>query len=318
MAHSVLVVGATGKQGAAVVKSLLQSEDASLVVHALTRDASTPRAQALAASDPRLRLVQGDQLKPDAIFAQLPEGSISALFLITVPPKEEPQAIPFIDAALAHGVRHIVYSSVDRGGDERSWSNPTHVKHFAEKLTIELHLRDAVKKVTQAGPNNSNKPVTWTILRPVAFMDNYNPGYFVAGAFVSMLSITMKPSTKLQLVATSDIGRWAAKSIEAALADQADGTAVSPYANRAIGLAGDNLTLGEARAIFQRVVGHPTPWALWIVGKLVLLLVPDIKTMFTWFDEEGYGVDIAARQGEAPGVSSFETWLRNESQWKIE
>ena len=310
MANSVLVVGATGKQGAMVVKSLLQSDDARLTVHALTRDATTPRAQALAASDKRLRLVQGDQVKPDAIFAQLPAGSISALFLITVPPKEEPQAIPFIDAALAHGVRHIVYSSVDRGGDEHSWSNPTGVKHFAEKHTIELHLRDAAK----ASPQKA----TWTILRPVAFMDNYNPGYFVSGAFVSMSSITMRPTTKLQLVATNDIGRWAAKSIEAALRDQAAGTSTSPYTNRAIGLAGDNLTLGEARAIFQRVVGRPTPWALWIVGKLILTLVPDLNTMFKWFDQEGYGVDIAARQGEAPGVTSFEEWLRKDSQWKIE
>lgn len=308
MANSVLVVGATGKQGAMVVKSLLQSDDASLTVHALTRDATTPRAQALAASDARLRLVQGDQLKPDAIFAQLPANSVSALFLITVPPKEELQAIPFIDAALAHGVRHIVYSSVDRGGDEHSWSNPTGVKHFAEKHTIELHLREAAAK-TKA---------TWTILRPVAFMDNYNPGYFVSGAFVSMSSITLRPSTKLQLVATNDIGRWAAKSIQAALQDQKDNTSVSPYVNRAIGLAGDSLTLGEARAIFQRVVGRPTPWALWIVGKLVLTLVPDLGTMFKWFDNEGYGVDIAARQGEAPGVTSFEEWLRKDSKWKIE
>lgn len=310
MANSVLVVGATGKQGAALVKSLLQSDDATLTVHALTRDSTTPRAQALAASDPRLRLVQGDQLKPDAIFAQLPKDSISALFLITVPPKEEPQAIPFIDAALAHGVRHIVYSSVDRGGDEHSWNNPTVVKHFAEKNTIEHHLRDAAAK--------SSQKATWTILRPVAFMDNYNPGYFLCGAFVSMSSITMRPDTKLQLVATSDIGRWASASILAALKDQKDSTSVSAYTNRAIGLAGDSLTLGEAREIFQRVVGRPTPWALWILGKLVLTLLPDINTMFKWFDEEGYGVDIAARQGEAPGVTSFEEWLRKDSQWKIE
>ncbi|KAL1892636.1 hypothetical protein Sste5346_006921 [Sporothrix stenoceras] len=310
MANSVLVVGATGKQGAAVVKSLLQSDDSTLTVHALTRDASTPRAQALAASDSRLRLVQGDQLKPDEIFAQLPKDSISSLFLITVPPKEEPQAIPFIDVALAHGVRHIVYSSVDRGGDEHSWSNPTNVKHFAEKNTIEHHLRDATAK--------SSQKTTWTILRPVAFMDNYNPGYFVSGAFVSMSSITMRPETKLQLIATSDIGRWAAASIHASLKDLAAGTTTSPYTNRAIGLAGDNLTLGEARAIFQRVVGRPTPWALWIVGKLVLTLVPDLNTMFKWFEQEGYGVDIAARQGEAPGVTSFEEWLRKDSQWKIE
>ncbi|CAK7220137.1 hypothetical protein SBRCBS47491_004087 [Sporothrix bragantina] len=308
--NTVLVVGATGKQGAMTIKSLLALDVPDLRILALTRDSSTPRAQSLAASDARIELLQGDQLKPDAIFGGLPKESVRALFLITVPPKEEPQAIPFIDAALAHGVRHIVYSSVDRGGDEHSWTNPTKVKHFYEKHEIELHLREEYKKYEGQGR-------TWTILRPVAFMDNLNPG-FMAGAFVSICSIAMRPTTKLQYVATSDIGRWAAHSIAAALKDIVNNTTTSTYRNRAIGLAGDNLTLAEARAVFQRVVGQPTPWAWWIVGKLILLLVGDLASMYKFFDEEGYGVDIAARQGETPGVKSFEEWLRTESQWKKE
>ncbi|CAK7233374.1 hypothetical protein SEUCBS140593_008581 [Sporothrix eucalyptigena] len=306
--NTVLVVGATGKQGAETIKSLLALNVPDLKVLALTRDTSTPRAQSLAASDARIELIQGDQLKPDAIFSGLPKDSVRAIFLIAVPPKEEPQAIPFIDVALAHGVLHIVYSSVDRGGDEYSWTNPTKVRHFYEKYNIELHLRDEAKKYEGR---------TWTILRPVAFMDNFNPG-FMAAAFVSICSIAMRPTTKLQYVATSDIGRWAAQSLAAALKDLTDGTKTSKYANRAIGLAGDSLTLAEARATFQRVVGKPTPWAWWIVGKLILLLMGDLADMYKFFDEEGYGVDIAKLQGEAPGVTSFEDWLRTESGWKKE
>ncbi|CAK7214771.1 hypothetical protein SCUCBS95973_002247 [Sporothrix curviconia] len=308
--NTVLVVGATGKQGAMTIKSLLAQDIPDLRVLALTRDSSTPRAQALAASDARIELLQGDQRKPDIIFGGLPKDSVRALFLITVPPKEEPQAIPFLDAALAHGVRHVVYSSVDRGGDAHSWTNPTRVPHFAEKHTIELHLREEFKKYPE-------EDRTWTILRPVAFMDNFQPWFFAA-AYVSMCSIAMRPATKLQYVATSDIGRWAAASFAAAFKDLADHTAASPYRNRAIGLAGDSLSLPEARAVFQRVVGQPTPWAWWIVGKLILLLMGDLATMFQFFDEEGYGVDIAKLQGEAPGVTSFEEWLRKDSKWKTE
>lgn len=316
---SVLVVGATGKQGGALIKALLASDDTkSLTILALTRDALSARAQALAASSEGtdhqpIQLVQGDPLKPEAIFEGLPRGSVTSLFLVTVPPKEETQAIPFIDAAIAHGVRHIVFSSVERGGDARSWDNPTDVTHFYEKHNVEVYLRDTAKAIA----NDSGKtPVTWTILRPVAFMDNLNPGMF-CGVFVSMWSIALQPTRKLQLVATTDIGLWAAQSIAAATASSSPLPSSSPYANRAIGLAGDDLTLTEARAIFQRVTGQPTPWAWWIFGKLVLWLVGDLGKMFAFFDREGYGVDIAAlRAGEGPGTKSLETWLRTESGWK--
>jgi len=53
-----------------------------------------------------------------------------------------------------------VYSSVERGGDEKSWENPTLIPHFASKHRIELHLREAAED-----------KMMWTILRPTAFME---------------------------------------------------------------------------------------------------------------------------------------------------
>jgi hypothetical protein len=66
-----------------------------------------------------------------------------------------------VDGALEHEVKHFVYTSVDRGGDEKSYDNPTDIPHFISKYRIEHHLVD------KAGDK-----MGWTILRPVAFTDN--------------------------------------------------------------------------------------------------------------------------------------------------
>ncbi len=243
---TVLVVGATGKQGGAVLKALLALPSPPATILALTRNTSSPRAQALATAHPgRVSLVQGDTVTPDPIFASRQKGSIDSIFLMTTPPNEEKQAIPFLDAAAAHGVRHVVFSSVDRGGDQRSWENPTDIKHFYEKHNIELHLRDKVAA-----------SMKWTILRPTAFLDNMNPGFFCS-AFVSMWGAALSPERKLQLVSVRDIGVWAARAL------------VEPerFEGRAIGLASDEMTLAEAKLRFHKATGKDLPSAWGIVGS---------------------------------------------------
>jgi len=239
---NILVVGATGKQGGAVIRALrgMGRDDITVHVLALTRNVESDGAKALLAERYKglVDLVQGDITKPEPIFASQPQGSIDAVFLVTTPGKmpEDQQAIPFIDAAVEHGVKHIVFSSVERGGDEKSWTNPTDIKHFREKHNIEIHIRDKAKK--------EPAKFTWTIIRPVAFMDNWNGGFFGA-AFSALLSVTLKPDTKLQLVSVHDIGRFASAAL------------IFPgkWAGRAFGLAGDALTLDEAKKAFQSVVG---------------------------------------------------------------
>jgi uncharacterized protein YbjT (DUF2867 family) len=73
---------------------------------------------------------------------------------------EEAQGKALVDASIANGVEYFVYSSVDRGGDEESWENPTSIPHFAAKHRIELHLRETAAD-----------KMMWTILRPTVFME---------------------------------------------------------------------------------------------------------------------------------------------------
>lgn len=159
MSHKILIAGATGKQGGAVLKHLLSSPNATEFSYlAVTRNPTSVGALSLASS-PSVSLVQGDFQNAGKIFSQL-EEPIWGTMLVTMPGKnEETQGKAMVDEAIKAKVRHFVFASLDRNDN----SKPTEVPHFASKHNIEQYLMARAKETG----------MTWTILRPVAFMDNY-------------------------------------------------------------------------------------------------------------------------------------------------
>ncbi|OQD64045.1 hypothetical protein PENPOL_c008G00037 [Penicillium polonicum] len=142
---SIVVVGATGKQGGALIRAL--SSAPAFHVYALTRNASSAAAQRLRCK-PNVSVIEGDVNKPSTIFAAIP-GPVYGVFCVTSPDPfkpssfEENQAIPLIDASIQHGVHHFIFSSANRGGPGISEHTPTQVPHFATKLRIEQYLKTA-------------------------------------------------------------------------------------------------------------------------------------------------------------------------------
>lgn len=79
---TVLVFGATGKQGGAVIQHLLeQQSNPPLDIVAVTRSKASHSAQALA-SKPNVSVVEGNLDDPSAIFQQLP--SVWGVFSVQV------------------------------------------------------------------------------------------------------------------------------------------------------------------------------------------------------------------------------------------
>jgi len=122
------------------------------------------------------------------------------VFSLTTPGKdEEEQAKPLVHAAVASGVQHFVFTSVDRGGPSKSENDATYVPHFTTKFNIEKYLKE--KAAT------SPQRMTWTILRPVAFFDNLTPDF--QGKSLSRIKKQMEP---VNIIGTRDIGRVAAQA----------------------------------------------------------------------------------------------------------
>ncbi|KAF2746383.1 NAD(P)-binding protein [Sporormia fimetaria CBS 119925] len=309
--RAILITGATGKQGGAVLKHLAQHPRASeFTLLAVTRNPASPSAQKLRDSYPNTHLVQGDLNDVKRLFINAKEvlhenklpNSIWGVYSVQVSmgsgvtfDGEVRQGKDLIDESLAEGVKHFVYSSVDRGGNEKSFDNETPIPHFQTKHRIEQYL---VEKAGKGGEN-----MHWTILRPVAFMDNLETS-FKTKVFLTALHNTLKDKP-LQWISVDDIGLFAAKAFRESLSWNA----------KAEGLAGDELTFQELSGCFERVTGRPAPTTVGPMGSILMLMVKELRVMINWFKTDGYGVDIGRLRGMDGDLCDFETWLRERSPW---
>lgn len=185
----------------------------------------------------------------------------------------------FADAVKAAGTPHLVYSSLD--GAERGSGVP----HYESKWCIEQHIRELAQPVT--------------ILRPVAFMENFLMPAFPRSVFLGILRAALGRSKRLQLVSTSDVGWFAARALEEP----------AQYAGRAIAVAGDELNVDEILDAYFTVTAHaPRPFP---APRFALRLLPkDLSSMLCWFGEHGFQANIPALKQEHPGLTSFTSWLQ--------
>lgn len=308
----ILVTGATGKQGGSVLKQLATHPTSSqFTLLAVTRNTTSASAQDITSRHPNVTLVQGDLNDVPALFTSAQDALKAAgktdkiwgvySVQISMGPgvtleSEIAQGTALIDESIKHGVSHFVYSSVDRGGNQKSFDDETPIPHFQSKFKIERHLFE------KAGARGEN--MGWTILRPVAFMDNLEPK-FPTKVFLAALRDTLQEKP-LQWVSVEDIGIFAAKAFREPEAWNA----------RAEGLAGDELTFEELSGCFERVTGYPAPATYGMLGSALMWAVTELKIMITWFKTDGYGADIAKLRKEEPELCGFERWLKERSGWK--
>jgi uncharacterized protein YbjT (DUF2867 family) len=155
MAKTILVTGATGQQGGAVIDALLaKCPPHPLTLLAVTRDTFSVSAQKLAAKSPMITLVEGNLDDVPTLFESArklcPAGEpIWGVYSVQVSlgtgvtmESETKQGKALIDGAIKAGVKHFVYSSVERGGDQKSWDNTTPIPHFQSKYQVERYLRE--------------------------------------------------------------------------------------------------------------------------------------------------------------------------------
>jgi len=275
---AILVLGGTGRQGGAVARELLRRGHD---VRALVRDPHKERARELERAG--AVLVRGDLDDEESLLAAM--QGVHGVFSVQTflgpggVAAEERQGKAVADAAVRAGVRHLVYSSV--GGADRD----TGVPHFDSKHRIERHLETL------------DLPVT--VLRPVMFHDvllDIPPRPEGDGL---VLSLWLNPRTPVQLIATGDIGAFAADAFE-------DPDA---WVGRRVEIAGDELTGPQMAAAFQAVSGVPVRYRPLPIERLRATR-PDLAAMFDWFERDGYHADLPALRRIRPDLLSFEEWLR--------
>ncbi|CAI7664134.1 unnamed protein product [Penicillium glandicola] len=296
---TILIIGVTGKQRGSVIKSLLE-KNAPFNILAVTHDINSEPAKRLAQKSSNITLIQGNLQDPAVIFENVKRqistpvwGVFSVQTANSKNDDERRQGITLIDESIKQGVKYFVYSSVDRGG-EKSDQTPTPVPHFIFKHEIENHLKEKAK----------GTEMEWTILRPVAFFENFTPDFF-GKVFTTAWQMSLKDKP-LQLIATSDIGFFAAAAF------------MNPKAskNHACSLAGDELTSDRMSEIFKTLTGENVPTTVRIPAWLMLAGIKELGAMFKWFHDEGYGADIPALKRLNPGLKTFGDWLKEDSKFE--
>lgn len=276
--EAILVLGATGRQGGATARELLRR---GRTVHALVRDPDAPAARALA--DAGAVLVRGD-LDDEASLRAAMKGLHGVFSVQTFRgpggvAAEERQGKAVADAAAEAGVAHLVYSSV--GGADRSSGIP----HFESKGSIERHIRKL--------------GLPATVLRPAMFHEMFQDlgPRLVDGRLV--LRMWLRPEVPVQLIATGDIGAFAADAFQDPAA----------WLGRRVEIAGDELTGPQMAEAFERAGGVPARYEPLPIEPLRAAR-PDLAAMFDWFERDGYRADLPELRRLRPDLVGLEAWLR--------
>jgi uncharacterized protein YbjT (DUF2867 family) len=258
----ILVTGATGNQGGAIARQLLAD---GYKVRAMTRNPHGDKAMALAGLG--AQLVQGDLDDPQSLERAL-DGAWGAYAVQgnqeAGVAREEEQGKRFAEIARAAGIRHFVYSSV--GSAQRG----TAIPHFENKWRVEGKIRSL------AFPS-------YTILRPVFFMENFLSPWLKPGILEGKLRLPMAAETGLQMISLEDIGKFGALAFKEH--ERMNGVELD--------IAGDRRTMPEAADIIGRAMDKKVLFER-IPIEEYRKMSEDLAVMFQWFDRVGYDVDIGA------------------------
>lgn len=93
MPKVILVTGATGNQGGAVVEALIKLNDEDFLIVALTRNAASPTAKRLQTLSKSIYVVQGNMNNPEAIFPEVQKTTGTPIWGVFMVQVSLPQAI---------------------------------------------------------------------------------------------------------------------------------------------------------------------------------------------------------------------------------
>lgn len=284
--REILVTGATGTQGSAVVRQLLKR---GYRVRALCRRPDAPAARGLA--DKGVRIVRGD-LEDRASLDAAVDGVYGVFGVQDYwdgfpgrklgPEGEERQGKNLLDAAGAAGVAHFVQSSgagvtvapeiaVNRG-----------------KLAVEAHGRSL--------------KLPLTILRGVFFMENFdNPQWGFRDALCQgRLDLPLDDDSMLQLLSADDLAHFVAMAFDRP----------EDFVGVRVDIAGDQMRMVDIAGTFTRVTGRPVRFT-GSSAKLAELrsFDEDLASLFTSVYTHGFQAFIPGLRVLHPEMLTLEAYL---------
>ena len=282
---SVLVGGATGQQGGAVARLLLEKGHRVL---ALTRKPESEAASRLRQAGAEVAVGSFD----DRSSLERAMRGVDAVYTMSTSfeagtEAETRQGISVADAASSVGVAHLVFSSVG------SADQKTGVPHFESKFEVEQHIRGL--------------GIPYTIVGPVYFFENvFNP-FVLPGLRQGDLAVALPADQSLQQISVRNIASFAVTALENR----------DTLLGKRIDIASDELTGEQAARILSEVSGRNIEYVQTPLQEL-RAMNEDFALNIEWLIRVGYSVDIAELHREFPEIAweTFEAWARRQD-WSI-
>jgi uncharacterized protein YbjT (DUF2867 family) len=275
---TIVVIGATGRQGGAVTRALLKD---GWHVRALTRDANSSKAQALSALGAKVAQADMDNRRSmDLAFA----GAYGVYSVQNPMPGglevEVRQGKLVADAAKNANIQHLVYSSA-------AVDYPTGVGLWDSKLQIENYLKAL--------------GIAVTILRPTAFMELMtDKDYYPPVSTWHLMPKFMGATRPIGWIATDDLGVIAAKAF----------ASPEQFIGQDIKLASDVKSIEECRTIYKAITTKTPsrfPMPVWLFKRFV---GSDLITMWQWLGTSDIRFDTAPTYAIHPNALTLDVWLR--------
>jgi uncharacterized protein YbjT (DUF2867 family) len=267
--REILVSGATGQQGGAVARSLLQR---GFHVRGLSRDPS----KSSGGLDPRIHWVEGNL--QDAASLETALRGAAGFYLVTTPFVAGSQVPPDVEGEVRSGA--VALEAAQRAKTPqvvmstvmglRGLTQPIGIPHLDSKLRIEQTARAL------------GLPIT--IVRPSFFMENFFQPWVLGPLRAGVVSAPLKPTTKVPMVAVQDIGEIVARAFEQP--ERRIGTEVD--------LQAEANTYPEAVALLNQRLGTSARFVEMSDEDALRFIGPDMQKMFRGFDRGVPRVDVAA------------------------
>lgn len=274
----VAVVGATGRQGTAVVRHLLQD---GWHVRALTRNPSSAAALELHAKDAGIQRADTEDMRSLLSAFDGAYGVFNAQNPMTSSTDAEiRQGHNVAEAAARAGVKHVVYGAAGVGDYE------TGVGSWDSKLVVAQRFREL--------------GLPLTVLRPMAFMELMtDKSYYPQLSTWHIMPKLMGPERPVGWLCLDDLGAIAAR----AFADP------GKWVGKTLSLASDIQSMEQCRTLWEERTGRrprafPMPVALFerFVGT-------DLTTMWRWLRNHQFDMSTQATREILPGALSVREWM---------
>jgi uncharacterized protein YbjT (DUF2867 family) len=278
--RTIVVTGATGLQGGAVARRLLEN---GWQVRGLTRNAASKRARTLRALG--ADVVQGDMAEAASLRRAF-EGAYGIYSVqnpfIGGPEQEIRQGKNVAEVAKDVGVEHLVYGSAGtgrKGTGVPSWETKLQIEDYTKALELPL-----------------------TILRPTAFMELMtHKKFFPPVAAWQVMPKLMGSSRPLPWLCTEDLGVIGARAF----------AAPHSFVGKDLTLASDVQSLDECRSIYREVIGtNPRrfPMPVWLFKRFGFV-GKDLTTMWRWLRTGHVDLDTSPTRAIHPEALTVGGWL---------